>query len=166
MIKIIVAYDENFLIGKGDKLPWQIKEDMDWFRQTTTGHTVIMGRRTWESIPEKFRPLPKRLNCVLTRREVEIPLFYDPTEPTWCNSIEAGIKASERHLEEANIYIIGGAEVYRQALEEDIVDEILASEIKGVYEGDVHFPNIREIGWTGTVVKEFDDFTVVKYIKS
>ena len=165
MISIVVAYDENFLIGDGPKIPWKLPEDMKHFKETTEGHTVIMGRKTWESIPAKFRPLPKRLNCVLTRREVEVPLFYDPLEPTWCNSIEVGIVDSKRHLEEANIYIIGGGEIYRQALEEDVVDEILASEVKGTYEGDVYFPNIREMGWTGEIVKEFDDFTVVRYKK-
>ena len=165
MIKIIVAYDENFLIGNGGKIPWQFPEDMQHFKETTENNSVIMGRKTWESIPEKFRPLPKRFNCVLTRRKMEVPLFYDPFDPTWCSSIKAGIRVSKRHLEEADIYIMGGGEIYRHALEEDIVDEILASEVKGTYEGDVYFPNIREMGWTGSVVKEFDDFDVVKYTK-
>ena len=164
MIAIIVAYDENFLIGNGEKIPWRFSEDMKHFKETTEGHSVLMGRKTWDSLLAK--PLPKRFNCVLTRSAVEVPLFYDPTEPTWCNSFKAGFLASERHLEEANIYIIGGGEIYRQALEEDIVDEVLASEVNGVYEGDVYFPNIREMGWTGTVVKEFDDFDVVRYVKA
>jgi dihydrofolate reductase len=165
VIRLIVAYDENFLIGNGDQIPWKLPEDMKHFKETTTGKCVIMGRKTWDSLPPSFKPLPNRFNCVVTRRKIEMPLYYDPKEPNWSNSLEKAVAACQKTMGNGDIYIIGGSEVYRQALELNIVEEIIASEVKGIYEGDVYFPNIRELGWTGSVVKEFDDFSLVKYLK-
>lgn len=164
MIKIIVAYDKNFLIGDGDNIPWNLPEDMEHFKESTERKSVIMGRKTWDSLPSKFKPLPNRFNAVVTRKKIEPPLYYDPTEPYWGNSIDSCIKASHKNVEGEDVYIIGGGEIYRNALENNLVNEIIASEIKGSYKGDVHFPNVKEMGWDKSIVKEFDDFTIVKYV--
>jgi dihydrofolate reductase len=165
MIRIIVAYDENFLIGNGDQIPWRLPEDMKHFKETTEGKSVVMGRKTWDSLPDRFKPLPNRFNAVVTRKKIEPPLYFDPRDPFWGNTIESCIKAAQKIAENVDVFIIGGGEVYRFALEAMIVDEVIASEVKGEHEGDVYFPNIRELGWTGTVVKEFDDFNVVRYVQ-
>ena len=107
MIACVVAHASNRVIGREGGLPWHLPTDMRFFRELTTGATVIMGRRTWESIPERFRPLPGRRNLVLTRGGM--PPFAGQEAVT---SLDAAIGVAG----DAELCVIGGGEVYALAL--------------------------------------------------
>ena len=109
IISLIAAIAENLVIGKNNDLPWNLPDDMKYFMQTTKGHYVIMGRKNYDSIPEKFRPLPNRTNIVITRQKA-----FQAPGCIVVNSIEDALKIPEKSGEE-EIFIIGGAELYAQA---------------------------------------------------
>lgn len=120
MIKIILAVDENGAIGKDNDMLYYIKDDLANFKELTTGNTIIMGRNTWESLP--IRPLPNRENVVLTRSDITLD---------GCKILRSmkELKDFIKNQEE-DIYIIGGASVYNQVIDEDIVDEVHITFIK------------------------------------
>jgi dihydrofolate reductase len=130
-LALIAALARNGVIGHGNRLLWHIPEDMRHFRQVTNGHPVIMGRRTWDSLPERFRPLPARRNIVVSR------------DPRWsavgaeaAASLEAAValvRGSER------VFVIGGAELFAAALPH--ADELLLTEIERDFDGDTCFPD-------------------------
>src|SRR6266446_5198864 len=110
IISLIAALSSNRVIGKNNDLPWRLPDDMKYFMETTKGHHVIMGRKNYESIPEKFRPLPGRVNLVLTKQA-----GFSARGCRVVHSLEEGF--STAHLaNEKELFIIGGAEVYRLAL--------------------------------------------------
>ncbi len=129
-LSLVAAVARGGVIGRGGGVPWQIPEDMRRFRALTVGHPVVMGRRTWDSLPERFRPLPGRRNVVLTR------------DPDWsaAGAERAGsIDDALRLLGEApKVFVIGGGEVYASAL--PLADELLLTEIDAEVEGDTAFP--------------------------
>lgn len=139
MISIIVAIAQNGTIGDKNSLLWHIKEDMRFFRTTTSGHPVIMGRKTFESLGSK--PLPKRKNIVITRSEVEFEGAFT------AHSLEEAISMAEGDEE---IFIMGGAQIYAQSL--DIADRMYITRVERDYEGDTSFPEIDYSKWT--LVKE------------
>lgn len=125
-IVLVAAVARNGVIGRNNALPWRLKGDMQFFRRTTTGHTVVMGRKTWESLG---RPLPNRRNVVVSRN----PNFgAEGTERV--GSLEAALALPG----EGPIFIIGGAELYRQAL--PFADRLLITEVAAEVEGDARFP--------------------------
>jgi dihydrofolate reductase len=169
MVTIVVAYNANGVIGdsKGG-IPWKIPEDMKFFKDTTMGGVVIMGRKTWDSIPIKFRPLPGRINVIVTRHHQDLTV-EEPKEIYYVvRSVEDGIKFAEEFEPGRPVYIIGGGQIYNHCLDNGLVDRVLASEIKGHLdvEGITFFPNLKDRGWVGKVVKEFSDFTVMEYKKN
>jgi dihydrofolate reductase len=128
---LIFARARNGVIGKGGTLPWHLPEDMAHFKQVTMGCPVIMGRKTWESLPERFRPLPGRINIVVTR------------QPHW-NAQGAARAASLPEAialcaGEPKAWIIGGAETYAQALPLAHLAEV--TEIEADFEGDAYAPS-------------------------
>ncbi len=136
-IAFVVAMDENRLIGRDNDLPWRLPDDMGWFRRQTMGKPCIMGRKTYDSLPDRFRPLPGRLNIVVTRnREYEAP------GAVVVHSIGDAIKAAG-DVEE--IAIIGGADLFRRLL--PIADRLYLTQIHGAAEGDVYFPQFEMDGW-------------------
>lgn len=139
MISIIVAIAQNGTIGDKNSLLWHIKEDMRFFRTTTSGHPVIMGRKTFESLGSK--PLPKRKNIVITRFDVEFEGAFV------AHSLEEAIALAEGDEE---IFIMGGAQIYKQAL--DVADRMYITRVERDYEGDTAFPEIDYSKWT--LVKE------------
>lgn len=140
IISIISAHSENKVIGKNNHLPWNFPEDLKYFKDKTRGHIVIMGRKTYESMG---RALPKRVNIVISRK----PEFKLPDALT-VTSVEDAIKiAKEKEREE--VFIIGGAEIYRQALSR--VDKLYITLVKGNYDGDAFFPSYPEFK---TVISE------------
>jgi len=165
MAVIIVAYDEDFAIAKNGKIPWHLPDDVRHFHDLTLGKMVVMGRKTWDSLPPRFRPLPERGNIVVTRQAHQPPLFYDPSEPYWANSLEDALRQAEVVVEGGQVFIIGGGQIYREALEKGLVDKAIATEVKNKHNGDVFFPNLQEQGWTREVQKELEDFTIVEYTK-
>jgi dihydrofolate reductase len=134
MIKLIVAMDPNQLIGKNNQLPWNIKEDLTHFKETTTGHAIVMGRKTFESIG---RPLPNRINYILTRDKsykldhADVKVIYD------INELLGQYKGSEKTL-----FVIGGEQVYSLFLEH--CDELIVSHILNFYYGDTYFPEFLD----------------------
>lgn len=115
MVGAIWAQSLDGVIGDGEGMPWHIPEDLAHFREVTTGHPVIMGRRTWSSLPEKFRPLPGRVNIVLTSRE---PGDWS----TGARVVDHLPTATE--LPRADVWIMGGGQVYAAALDETDVLEV------------------------------------------
>lgn len=138
MINLIVAVADNGVIGNGNALPWpRIDEDMAWFRKHTKGHAVVMGRKTWESLPDK--PLPSRSNYVFTRNygwfEDEARKYgKDIGLMGGGEDIANGIRHFGYLPDVTELFIIGGAEIYRQTL--PIVDTIYLTNVYGEYEGD------------------------------
>jgi dihydrofolate reductase len=125
---IIVAVAENGCIGADNRLPWHFSEDLRMFKHETTGHAIIMGRTTYESIG---KPLPDRLNIVLTRS----PHASDHASLIFAGSLD---EAFQHAASRQKAFVVGGAEVYQQAL--PLVDELWITEVPGPYQGDVHFP--------------------------
>lgn len=138
MISIIVATAENGVIGKDNQLLWKLSADLKQFRVLTTGHSVIMGRKTFESIG---RPLPNRTNIVISRQK-DLVL---PEGVLKVNSLEAAIETAENHAGNEEIFIIGGGNVYEQALK--ITDKIYLTEVKASIEGDAFFSALDTNEW-------------------
>lgn len=139
MARIIVAYSvHGRIIGDQGQLPWHLPGDMQRFRELTQGDVVIMGRKTYESIPERFRPLPGRHNVVLTR------------DPEWRGHADVfhDLTAALSHYPDA--WIIGGGEIYQEAL--PLVEEVIATEVEGNYQGDASFPPLNHEEWQRTVL--------------
>lgn len=127
IVRIVVAYAQNRCIGRDNSLPWHIPADLAHFKQSTLGHPIIMGRKTWESIG---RPLPGRKNLVISRN----PDFSTPGA-TLCQSLD---EALQQCADAPVVCIIGGAQIYEQALPR--VDEIYATEVHELVKGDSFFP--------------------------
>lgn len=138
-ISLIAALAENRVIGKNNDLPWQLPDDMKYFMETTKGHHCIMGRKNYDSIPAKFRPLANRENIVVTRQN-----NFNAPGCTVVNSIEEGIAIARRD-NEPETFIIGGAEIYRQSL--TFADRLYLTEIKAVIDGDTFFPPVDHSQW-------------------
>ncbi|MGL6110114.1 MAG: dihydrofolate reductase, partial [Rubrivivax sp.] len=124
------AVARNGVIGKGNQLLWRLPEDMQFFKAATLGHPVIMGRKTWDSLPSRFRPLPGRRNIVVTRN----PQFDAPGAEL-AASLPAGIA---RLADVPTAFVIGGAGLYRQAL--PLAQQLWLTEIDRDFEGDASFP--------------------------
>ena len=137
MKSIIVAYDADRTIGRDGELPWagQLPADMKHFREITSGQSVIMGRKTFDSLPESYRPLPNRHNIVLSMSATAI------------NGVDIARTVDEAYsLAGENAFVIGGAEVYRQTLLS--VDKVFATEIMArTVNGDAFFPNLNMTEW-------------------
>jgi dihydrofolate reductase len=135
MISIIVAIAENYAIGKNNDLLWHIPEDLKRFKKLTTGHAVIMGKKTYESLPR--RPLPNRVNIVISDNPND---HFDQCVMAW--SIEDALSKSDPADEN---FIIGGASVYRQFL--PFSDRLYITWVHKSFDGDVFFPEIDFSEW-------------------
>lgn len=140
-LTIVVATDSKKGIGINNQLPWHLPEDLLHFKNTTTGHPIIMGRKTFESIG---RPLPKRRNIVISRNEL---WQHEGVEMT--NSIEAALKL----IGEKESFVIGGAQIYQQAME--LAHRLIVTEIQGDFSCDAFFPTIDENIWQETTRNSF-----------
>ena len=135
MIALVVALSSNGVIGRDGELPWRLPTDLRRFRELTMGHAVVMGRRTYESLPDRFRPLPNRRNIVLSSRtEYEAPgaeVFGD---------LDAALGACEH-----DCFVIGGGVTYAQALPR--ASRVYATHVAGEIAGDALFPELPEVDW-------------------
>ncbi|MGQ0829755.1 MAG: dihydrofolate reductase [Bacteroidota bacterium] len=145
-ISIIVAVAENNVIGKDNALIWHLPADMKFFKEKTMGHCVITGRKNYESIPEKFRPLPNRTNIIITRQKN----YHAPGAIVVGSVKEAIEKAKETGDKE--IFIIGGAEIFKQTLY--LTDKIYYTRIYHSFEGDTFFPELNTEEWKETSRKD------------
>lgn len=142
MISIIVAVAQNGVIGDKNALLWHISEDLRFFKRTTSGHPVIMGRKTYESLG---RPLPNRTNVVISRTVGEIE---------GCTVVRSLEEAVALFPAEEEVFIVGGAQIYALAL--DIADRFYLTRVDHDYEGDTSFPAWDESKWALTSREAFD----------
>ena len=138
-VSIIVAVSENGVIGKDNDLVWNLPTDMNFFKSKTEHHHVIMGRKNWDSIPQKWRPLPNRTNIVVSR---QMDLKLEGAKVV--NSIETALDTANQ-ANDSETFIIGGGEIYRQAMK--YVDKIYYTEVKATLEGDTWFPELSGAEW-------------------
>lgn len=152
---LIAAISENRVIGNRGILPWKISEDMKHFKALTMGYPVIMGRKTWESLPGE---LPGRQNIILSRSLTE------PVRPTAIvmDSLEGSLKAVKMAGYE-KAYIIGGAQIYEQAL--PLVDKMEITHVYGNFEGNTYFPEINWDEWTKVRTDPWKDFEFATYVR-
>jgi dihydrofolate reductase len=158
VIALVVAWaGPDRVIGRDGGLPWRLPSDMKHFRELTTGGTVVMGRRTWESIPERFRPLPGRRNIVLSSRGAGASL--DGAEVY--GSLESALAAAG-----TDAFVIGGGATYAETL--PLADRVYATEIAEAVEGDTFFPALDPAAWVVSsasepVVENGHEFSVKVY---
>ena len=136
-ISLIVAMDKNRLIGAENRLPWRLPDDMTWFVEQTMGKPVVMGRKTYDSIPTKFKPLNGRKNIIITRN-----LNYQAEGCIVVHSLDDAISVAGNVPE---IIIGGGTQIYELSL--PIANRIYLTEVKGAFSGDTYFPEIDLAEW-------------------
>ena len=162
-ISLIVAVAEKGVIGKDNDLIWDLPKDMRFFKETTMGHHVIMGRKNFESIPERFRPLPNRTNVVITRQS-----DYQ-AEGCGCQLLEAALEVAQHNGDKEPF--IGGGQIYKLALE-GIWLKRFTHESPSFLEGDTFFPELSE-EWKEVNREDHEadekhacGFSIISYIKS
>ncbi len=138
MIELIVAISDNGVIGDANQVPWTLPEDMKYFRTKTEDHTVIMGRKTYDSINPKYRPLKNRFNIVITRN----PDIEKEAGVAYVSSFEEALNLAKNQAQ--NIFIIGGAEIYKMALESNLLDVLHITRVHTEIDGAVKFPEWKE----------------------
>ncbi len=146
MISLMVAHDPNGVMGVNNDLPWHIPEDLKYFKETTMGKAMVMGRKTYESIG---RPLPGRLNIVITRNP-----DYQAEGVTVVQTLDEAIQIARDYAEE--VMIIGGAEIFKLSL--NVADRLYITEVHEEYEGDTFFPPYKN-DWE--VVKQTEKMTSI-----
>ena len=137
ILSFVVAMDENRVIGMNGRIPWHLPADLKWFRQVTWGKPVIMGRKTYESIPPKFRPLPGRTNIVVTRQK-----DYSAAGALVVHSLPDALAVAN---EAPEIIIGGGAELYHLLL--PLADRLYLTLVAGQFTGDAIFPEFDWAEW-------------------
>lgn len=145
----IAAMAQNRAIGAGNKLPWSLPEDLKFFRESTRGKTLLMGRKTYESIG---RPLPYRRTLVLSRSTTAIPEV---------EVIDSLARIPEVMPDGGELWVCGGAEIYTQTL--PWWDEVLITRVKRTVEGDAFFPTFEHLFILSEVVREAREFTIERY---
>lgn len=147
---LIAAVGRNGVIGRDNDLPWRIREDLQRFKQLTLGHTLVMGRKTYDSIG---RPLPGRRTVVVTR------------QPDWsADGVDVTHSVEEALKYDGTLYVAGGGEIYRQAL--PYADTLELTEVDQSPDGDVTFPVIDPNAWTETARDPHNGFSFVSYRRS
>lgn len=136
-IAYVVAMDDHQVIGRNNDLPWRLPDDMKWFRDKTMGKPCIMGRKTYDSLPPRFRPLPGRLNIVITSNPA-----YEAPGAVVVHSVEDALAAAG---EVDEIIIVGGAVLFRRLM--PVVNRLYLTRVHGAAEGDVVFPAYESSDW-------------------
>lgn len=139
---MIAALSRNRVIGKNNDLPWKLPDDMKFFMEKTKGHHVIMGRKNYDSIPRKFKPLPDRSNIVVTRQKK-----FEAPGCIVVDSLEKGLDIAKEN-NEPETFVIGGAEIYRLGLPH--ANKLYLTEIEAEIEGDTYFPLFDRNEWIET----------------
>jgi dihydrofolate reductase len=142
MVSVIVAVAENGVIGDKNTLLWHISEDLRNFKRVTSGHPVIMGRKTFDSLG---RPLPNRTNVVITRQNLEID---------GCKVVHSLEEALSLFSPEEELFVIGGAQIYAEAL--PLADRFYLTRVHHAYEGDTSFPKWNESEWSRMESERFE----------
>ncbi len=166
IVSLIVAVAENNVIGKDNDLIWHLPKDMAFFKSTTLNHYIVTGRKNYESIPSKYRPLKDRVNIVVTSQK-----DYQEKDILVTNSIESAIKIAKENNEQ-ECFIIGGGQIYKSVLEHDLIDQMYITHVHETFDGDTFFPEFNRDDWNEEVLlthikddKNKHTFTIKKYIK-
>ena len=138
---LIVAIAENNVIGKDNDLIWRLPNDMKFFKETTLNHHIITGRKNYISIPKKFRPLPNRTNIVLTHQT-----DFNEEGCVVMHSLETAIEHAKNN-NETELFIIGGGQIYKEALEKGLIDRMYITQVHHQFEGDTFFPEMDNTIW-------------------
>ena len=141
IVSAIAAVADNGTIGRDSDLPWHLPDDLKYFQRTTSGHHIITGRKNYETIPEKYRPLKDRVNIVVTRNAA-----YDAPGAVVLGSLEEALDRA-RQGDETEVFIIGGGQIYREALAKGVVDRLYLTLVHADVVGDTHFPVIDPADW-------------------
>ncbi|MFT4312853.1 MAG: dihydrofolate reductase [Candidatus Woesearchaeota archaeon] len=152
MIGLIVAIAKNGVIGKDQKLPWHISEDLQVFKNTTKDSVVIMGRNTFESIG---RPLPSRINIVVSRTQKPVEGIHV------VQSLADAFRVAKTF--EKNIFVIGGKRIYEESI--PYVEKLFISHVHESYDGDTYFPTELLRGWIPIEEHQFTEFTQKIYVR-
>ncbi|MBR9689728.1 MAG: dihydrofolate reductase [Candidatus Altiarchaeota archaeon] len=163
-IVIIAAVSEDGYIGGDGKIPWKLPKDLTRFKKLTIGHPVIMGRKTYESLPESVRPLPNRLSYVLSRNDEYDPLNGEVVVAQSLDHAIGLVQQKHPHLEGINydvVYIIGGEEVYKEGIE--IADKLEMTHVHRKTGGDKRFPEIDLRIWKDVETHDLDGFSFTTY---
>ena len=153
MISLIVAKSKHNVIGDKGRIPWHIPNDLKRFKELTTGKTVIMGRKTFESLPEEYKPLPNRVNIVLST---------DKTYQTNCCIVTDDLKKALRKAgSDKEVFIIGGEQVYKEGLR--YADKIYVTEVDGEFKGDTYFPILNKT-WKEVKREEKEGYRFIDYV--
>ncbi len=185
---IIVAHDEALGIGKNNKIPWHIKEDLQHFKELTLHGVVIMGRKTWESLPKSVRPLPFRENVIVSKSLFEgnssAPNSAHISTPNYANHetnedhpfkcmdlsqecihIEPSLDSSIRKWTgqtDKRVFVIGGSSIYKQAIQSELCESLIVTKVKGVYDCDAFFPDYREWKMKRTI-KTGENYSICEF---
>jgi len=148
---LIAAIGKNNELGSNNDLLWRLKSDMAFFKRTTLHHRVIMGRKSWESLPVKFRPLPNRINVVISRNEhfqLEGALAFQTIEDAITDA---------KNATDSTTFIIGGGQVYSHCLQANLVDEMYLTHVDAAFaDADVFFPEINVSEWEQETIETFE----------
>ena len=149
IVTIVVAIAENYAIGKNNQLLWHMPADLKHFKQITSGHTVIMGRRTYDSVG---KPLPNRRNIIITRQDITIP---------GCEVVKSVDEALGLCAGEEEVFIVGGAEIYKLTM--DQTDRIYLTIVHHSFDADTVFPEIDYMQWKETAREDHQPDEKHKY---
>ena len=144
-VSIIAAIGKNNSIGKNNQLLWHLPADMKFFKDKTTGHFVLTGRKNYESIPEKFRPLPGRTNIVVTSNK-----NYNAPGAHVVTSLKEGIDFAEK-MNASELFIIGGGQIYLESMLNNLASVLYITHVDEVFEADTFFPSINPLKWHKTM---------------
>lgn len=165
-LAVIVAMSRNQVIGKDNQLLWHLPADLAHFKRTTAGHAVIMGSKTYESLPPRFRPLPDRLNIVLSRTTQT----HDGDAALWVDDLQKACEAAQHHARAHHqdcYFVIGGGMLYAQALPR--ADILYITHVDADYDGDAFFPTFDRDAWKQTILSTHHAadgqpaFTIARY---
>lgn len=161
---LIAAVSENYVIGLNGTIPWRIPEDMKRFKELTIGHPVIMGRKTYESLPKSFQPLPRRLNIVLSSQ-----LAYEPLGVHVAHSLEDALQDLRDHklfiteINDETVFIIGGEKVYREAF--PLAERIEMTRVHKTVGGDAFFPSLDMREWKEQQRLPREGYSFITYVR-
>ena len=146
IISIIVAIGKNQVIGKNNQLIWHLPKDMKFFMDTTMDTVVIMGRKNYESIPKKYRPLKNRKNVIITRNK-----SYKAEGCIVVNSIGESLEVLN-NIENKEVFVIGGGEIYKKFLEKGLIDRMYITHIDEHFDGDTFFQKVNYESWKSSEI--------------
>ncbi len=159
----IAAFDEARVIGKDGELPWKIPEDFRHFASLTKGHTVLMGRKTYESLPPAFRPLPQRCNVVVTRNVQSLANEDGILLRSCPRGFIEDCRSGKEALQSDVLWVIGGEEIYR--VTKDLWDAAEITRVQGRHEGDAFFPEFED-DFTLERQEQHDGFSFETFVRT